>query len=214
MKGFRFAGIAAGIKKKEGLRDLGLIVADTSCTGAALFTRNKVVAAPVILGKETVADGRLQAILVNSGNANCFTGEQGLDDAKTAVRQTADILGLSPDLVMVSSTGVIGQPLPMNKFESGIPMVAKALDTGTIEDFADAILTTDTCSKIVRKTGQLPTDSGIKEFNIIGVAKGSGMIRPDMATMLAYVLTDVTISTENLKSALTQANNRSFNRIT
>ncbi|HCY84537.1 MAG TPA: ornithine acetyltransferase [Desulfobacteraceae bacterium] len=214
MKGFRFAGIAAGIKKKEGLRDLGLIVADTPCTAAALFTRNNVVAAPVILGKKTVADGRLQAILANAGNANCFTGEKGLEDARATAQKTAAALGISPDLVLVSSTGVIGQPLPMGKFETGIPEVAKALDTGIIEDFADAILTTDTCRKIVRKTGQVNTGSGKKTFHILGVAKGSGMIRPDMATMLAYVLTDVAISSKNLKSALSHANERSFNRIT
>lgn len=214
IKGFRFAGIAAGIKKQAGMKDLGLIVAHTPCSGAALFTRNKVVAAPVILGKEVVADGRLQAILVNSGNANCFTGEQGMADAVASTRMTAERLGISPDLVMVSSTGVIGAPLPMDRFEQGIPDVAIALETGRIEDFAEAILTTDTCTKIVRKTGQVETESGTKEFSVLGVAKGSGMIRPDMATMLAYVLTDAAVGARDLKTALVHANERSFNRIT
>ncbi|MCG8636952.1 MAG: bifunctional glutamate N-acetyltransferase/amino-acid acetyltransferase ArgJ [Desulfobacterales bacterium] len=213
MNGFRFAGIAAGIKK-NGLKDLGLIYAEKPAVGAALFTRNKVVAAPVTLGRKTIADGRIQAILANSGNANCFTGEQGLADAKNTAETTARALGISPDLVMVSSTGVIGAPLPMEKFESGIPQVTAALVEGGLEDFSDAILTTDTCRKIVRRTGRIKTDSGAREFSILGIAKGSGMIRPDMATMLAYVLTDITIGAEDLKQALTHANERSFNRIT
>ncbi len=219
MKGFKFAGVAAGIKKteiieKSDLKDLGLIYAEKPAVGAALFTRNKVVAAPVILGREMIADGKIQAILANSGNANCFTGEQGMADAKTSAQIAARTLGISSDLVMVSSTGVIGEPLPMDKFESAIPKVQSALEEGSIEDFADAILTTDTCRKIVRKTGRIETDNGVKQFSIVGVAKGSGMIRPDMATMLAYVLTDVAIGATDLKQALTHANERSFNRIT
>lgn len=214
MKGFRFAGIAAGIKKDKGVKDLGLILADHPSTSAALFTRNKVVAAPVTLGREAVADGRLQAILANAGNANCFTGNQGLEDARSTTLMAAEALAVSPDLVMVSSTGVIGAPLPMKKFSSGIPLAVEALETGTVEDFADAILTTDTCRKIVKKAGQVKQGKRACKFNVLGVAKGSGMIRPDMATMLAYVLTDAAISPEDLKAALTHAGERSFNRIT
>jgi len=209
MKGFKFAGIAAGIKK-TGMKDLGLVYAEKPATGAALFTRNRVVAAPVVLGKKMIRNGRIQAILANSGNANCFTGDQGLEDAQTSVKLAAQSLDINPDLVMVSSTGVIGAPLPMDKFEIGIPDAVAELENGSLEDFSDAILTTDTCRKVVTKAGQI---NG-KAFAITGVAKGSGMIRPDMATMLAYVLTDVDISPDLLKQALVHANNRSFNRIT
>ncbi len=209
MKGFKFAGVAAGIKK-TGVKDLGLIYTQKPAAGAALFTRNQVVAAPVILGKEMIKNGRIQAILANSGNANCFTGDQGLEDAETSAQLTAQSLGIDPGLVLVSSTGVIGAPLPMDRFKAGIPLAVSALGADRMEDFSDAILTTDTCRKIVSRTGNI---NG-KSFTITGVAKGSGMIRPDMATMLAYVLTDVDISPDLLKQTLVHANDRSFNRIT
>ncbi|MBU0972356.1 MAG: bifunctional glutamate N-acetyltransferase/amino-acid acetyltransferase ArgJ [Proteobacteria bacterium] len=213
MKGFKFAGICAGIKK-NGHKDLGLILCEKPAAAAALFTRNRVVAAPVLLGKETIQSGECQAVLVNSGNANCFTGSQGLADA----RQTADLVARTFEIpreqVMVSSTGVIGAPLPMNRFESAIPLLKEEIDKGVLEDFAQAILTTDTCQKIISLTGQIDTPEGPKEFEVTGVAKGSGMIRPDMATMLAYVLTDADITAPDLHSALTAANDRSFNRIT
>ncbi len=209
MKGFKFAGISAGIKNND-LKDLGLIYAKNPASAAALFTRNQVTAAPVQLGKERIQDGKIQAILVNSGNANCFTGPQGMADAKRCTALTADALKIDPGLVMVSSTGVIGAPLPMDKFEAGIPQVVQALNQDGIEDFSEAILTTDTCRKMVTTSGEI---DGIA-FTITGVAKGSGMIRPDMATMLAYVFTDVQISPELLKKALQHAGNCSFNRIT
>ncbi|MDD9304934.1 MAG: bifunctional glutamate N-acetyltransferase/amino-acid acetyltransferase ArgJ [Desulfobacter sp.] len=213
MNGFKFAGISAGIKK-NGFKDLGLIFAEKKAVGAALFTQNLVKAAPVIFGQKMIQNGEIQAILANSGNANCFTGEKGLEDARACAHMTADVLGLYPDLVMVSSTGVIGSPLPMDKFESAIPRIKKALAKESVKDFADAILTTDTCQKIVQKTGEIKTPEGIKSFSILGVAKGSGMIRPDMATMLAYVLTDAAIDKDLLYQALVHANARSFNRIT
>ena len=213
MKGFKFTGIHAGIKK-NGLKDLGLIFCDKPATAAALFTRNQVAAAPVILGKETIQKGMCQAVLVNSGNANCFTGAQGLLDAKETANLVAAEFNISEDLVMVSSTGVIGAPLPMERFKSGIPRLKENLNNGSLEDFAQAILTTDTCQKIVRETGCIDTPQGPKTFSIMGVAKGSGMIRPDMATMLAYVLTDADLTAPDLHQALFSANERSFNRIT
>ena len=209
MKGFKFAGIKAGIKKKD-LKDLGLIYCDTPATAAALFTRNKVVAAPVILGRRKMAKGQLQAILVNSGNANCFTAQKGIDDAEACCRMVSGALGMSEDLVLVSSTGVIGAPLPLDKFESGVPEVVKVLSADGLVDFATAILTTDTRTKIIERKGEIAGQS----FTITGVAKGSGMIRPDMATMLAFVLTDVQIDASALKTGLTSANEKSFNRIT
>lgn len=209
MKGFRFAGIRAGIKQKD-QKDLGLIYSDSPAVAAALFTRNKVVAAPVILGKEKIKGGLCQAILVNSGNANCFTGDQGIKDARSCSEMVAKSLHMSQEHVLVSSTGVIGAYLPMEKFESGIKEIVEHLSENHINDFADAILTTDTCRKIVNETGSIKD----KPFSIIGIAKGSGMIRPDMATMLAFVLTDARISYEDLKTTLTDVNERTFNRIT
>lgn len=208
MKGFQFAGITAGIKK-NGKKDLGLIYCEKPAAAAALFTKNKVVAAPVILGKERIKTGRCQAILVNSGNANCFTGEKGLEDAVFCSDLVARSFGISPELVQVSSTGVIGAPLPTEKFAAAMPELKKQLDTANFTDFADAILTTDTCRKMVEKTG---TING-KTFTVTGVAKGSGMIRPDMATMLAFVLTDADVDPVILKKLLLAANQVSFNRI-
>jgi glutamate N-acetyltransferase/amino-acid N-acetyltransferase len=225
MKGFKFAGIHAGIKK-NGLQDLGLIFCDKPATAAALFTKNRVAAAPVILGKETIQKGLCQAVLVNSGNANCFTGSQGLLDARATAALVAKEFDISEDLVMVSSTGVIGAPLPMDRFKSGVPRLKEKIylndetglkekpHTSGLEDFAQAILTTDTCEKIVRETGSIDTPRGPKSFSIMGVAKGSGMIRPDMATMLAYVLTDADLTPTDLHQTLLAANERSFNRIT
>jgi glutamate N-acetyltransferase/amino-acid N-acetyltransferase len=209
MKGFKFAGIHAGIKKNN-KKDLGLIVCDRPGVAAALFTRNKVVAAPVILGKEKVADGSIQAVLVNSGNANCFTGERGVSDAVECTKMVSSTLGITEDLVLVSSTGVIGQYLPMNKFKTGVADIVSHLSESNVDDFANAILTTDTHTKIVNES----TLIGDKKISIMGVAKGSGMIRPDMATMLAFVCTDVDISDKDLKASLIRACEKSFNRIT
>lgn len=209
MKGFKFAGIHAGIKKND-QKDLGLIYCEKPAVAAALFTRNKVIAAPVILGKEKIKKGVCQAVLVNSGNANCFTGDKGIDDAAACSKMVAKSLGISQDLVLVSSTGVIGQTLPMDKFKTGIPNIIRDFSENHVDDFATAILTTDTRRKIVKKSGII----GDKKFSIMGIAKGSGMIRPDMATMLAFICTDVHISAQELKISLTSANEKSFNRIT
>lgn len=209
MKGFKFAGICAGIKKNGG-KDLGLIYCEKPASAAALFTRNKVMAAPVILGKEKIKNGSCQAVLVNSGNANCFTGKKGIADAIACSKLLGDCLDIDEDLVLVSSTGVIGANLPMDKFEAGIPEIVKHLSSEGMDDFADAILTTDTHRKMVKQNGEI----GNKIFSIMGIAKGSGMIRPDMATMLAFICTDAEISPQDLKICLSSANEKSFNRIT
>ena len=209
MKGFKFAGIPAGIKKNH-RRDLGLIYCEKPAVAAALFTRNKVAAAPVILGRQKILKGVCQAVLVNSGNANCFTGQKGIEDAVACSKRVGQSLGIDQDHVLVSSTGVIGARLPMAKFKTGIPEVVDRLSDHHLDDFADAILTTDTCRKIVRVTGAIDN----RQFSILGIAKGSGMIRPDMATMLAFILTDVSLSSSDLKAALILANEKSFNRIT
>jgi len=208
MKGFKFAGIHAGIKKNN-RKDLGLIYCEKPAVAAALFTKNKIVAAPVVLGKEKIKEGLCQAVLANSGNANCFTGDQGMEDAIACSQLTAKALGITEDVVFISSTGVIGQNLPMNKFETGIMDIVPYLHEKKVDDFADAILTTDTKRKVVEQSGLIAG----KKFTILGIAKGSGMIRPDMATMLAYVCTDIAISALDLKTCLTLANEKSFNRI-
>ena len=208
MIGFQFSGISAGIKK-TGTKDLGLIFSESPASAAALFTRNKVVAAPVIVGKRTLKSGKIQAILVNSGNANCFTGQQGIDDAMTCAGWVSTKLHIPESWVLVSSTGVIGQPLPMDRFKTGIPKTVDALSKGGLNDFAAAILTTDLCSKVVEKE---VTFNG-RTVCITGIAKGSGMIRPDMATMLAFICTDADIDPAILNDMLIQANEKSFNRI-
>ncbi|MEE4364638.1 MAG: bifunctional glutamate N-acetyltransferase/amino-acid acetyltransferase ArgJ, partial [Desulfotignum sp.] len=213
INGFSFAGIHAGIKK-NGRRDLGLILCDKPAAAAAVFTKNQVKAAPVILGQQMIKKGLCQAVLVNSGNANCFTGEQGIKDAQHSARLAADTFGIPEDLIMVCSTGVIGAPMPMDRLASGVPQLKTQIASGTLDDFADAILTTDLAPKTVMKTANIETDRGLQTVSMAGVAKGSGMIRPDMATMLAYVLTDAHISAPDLKSALTAACDKSFNRIT
>ncbi len=208
MRGFKFAGIHAGIKNND-QKDLGLIFSEKPAAAAALFTRNKVVAAPVILGREKIKSGLCQAVLVNSGNANCFTGQKGIEDAATCSKQLSNRLGIADDLVFVSSTGVIGANLPMNNLKSGINKISERLSEDHLDHFANAILTTDTRSKIVKKNGKIRN----KNISIVAVAKGSGMIRPDMATMLAYICTDADIDAKTLKTVLKRANDKSFNRI-
>jgi glutamate N-acetyltransferase / amino-acid N-acetyltransferase len=208
-KGFKAAGIVAGIKK-NGSKDLGCIFSETPATVAGMFTRNRVKAAPVLLDRERVKSGNCRAIIVNSGNANCCTGGQGMQNAISMARLTADALNLPEEMILVSSTGVIGQPMPMEKLAAGIPKVVGQLDADGLADFAEAIMTTDTIPKIVSREG----DIGGKRFTVVGVAKGAGMIRPDMATMLSYVCTDAEVSAEVLKESLKKAVDGSFNRMT
>jgi glutamate N-acetyltransferase/amino-acid N-acetyltransferase len=207
--GFKVAGIAAGLKKK-GKKDLGLMVSQVPATVAGVFTKNQVKAAPVILDRRRIKTGVCQAIIVNSGNANCCTGEQGIRDAETMASLTASELGISEDLVLVASTGVIGESLPIEKIDAAIPTMVKSLQSGGIPDLARSIMTTDTVPKMVSAHGVVDG----KTFTVTGVAKGAGMIRPDMATMLCFVCTDVKASSDILKEILMKAVNRSFNRIT
>ncbi|MCK5097953.1 MAG: bifunctional ornithine acetyltransferase/N-acetylglutamate synthase, partial [Desulfobacteraceae bacterium] len=208
MKGFKFHGIDAGIKP-DNQADLGIIFSEKPASLAAVFTKNKIIAAPVILGKDRLNHGICQAVLVNSGNANCFTGEQGLKDAIQSSNLVAKALGIPDEFVIVSSTGVIGLPLPMGKFEKGIPLLIQDINSGSIDNFAKAILTTDTTKKTIIKKCVIKD----KEYSIAGIAKGSGMINPDMATMLAFVCTDLNISSSSLQPVLQKSCDRSFNRI-
>jgi glutamate N-acetyltransferase/amino-acid N-acetyltransferase len=207
-KGFTASGIAAGIKK-IGKKDLGLIFSQTPASTAALFTRNRVQAAPVCLDRQRVASGEAQAVIANSGNANCCTGNQGDADARLMTRLAAEELGVAEDLVLVASTGVIGVPMPMQRITAAVPTLVRAMSPEGLDDFAEAIMTTDTVPKVIVDAAA----AGGVAYTICAVAKGAGMIRPDMATMLCFVCTDVAAEPALLRSALAAATERSFNRI-
>ena len=207
--GFRAAGVAANIKK-ENVLDLGLIFSDKPAKVGGVFTRNLVQAAPVILDRELVQGGAARAIIVNSGNANCCNGLKGIEDAKTMARLAALELEIESDEVLVASTGVIGAPMPMDRIEKAIPLLARSLQADGFSDLSIAIMTTDTVPKLVSQTGRI---NG-KTFTVTAVAKGAGMIRPDMATMLCFVCTDIDADPDYLSYALYMAAERSFNRIT
>ena len=207
--GFKAAGIAAGIKK-TGQKDLGLIFSEKPATVVGVFTKNRVKAAPVLLDKKRIATGKCQAIIANSGNANCCTGEQGMRDAAAMTQFAAKGLNIPEDLVMVASTGVIGTPLPIGKVETAVPGLIDSLDEKGFSELAESIMTTDTVPKVVTETGTIHD----KSYTVTAVAKGAGMIRPDMATMLCFVATDIQASSDILQKILSTAANRSFNRIT
>lgn len=208
--GFRVAGCSCGIKP-SGKPDLATVVADQPCDAAAVFTRNNIPGAPIVIGKRHVADAKLQAIIVNAGISNVATGKAGEEDAIAMCRHAADALGIEAGLVLPSSTGVIGVPLPMDKIAPGIATLLSRLDSGAEADAAaaEAILTTD----LVRKLAATQIQLDGKPARIGAMAKGSGMIAPNMATMLCYITTDANIAPALLQQALTHAVNQSFNRI-
>ena len=208
--GIRAAGIHAGIKKAAETKDVALIVTDAPATAAGVFTKNSVTAAPVFVCREHLTDGRAQAVIVNSGNANACTGEVGMVNAQQMAAATAEQLGIDADLVLVSSTGVIGQQLPMDKIENGIQAAASALSTEGGADAAEAIMTTDTYPKSVAVEIEI---SGVS-VRIGGIAKGSGMIAPNMATMLSYLTTDAKINAEVLQAALNRVVDDTYNLLT
>lgn len=204
--GFRFAGLAAGIKK-TGLPDLGLAVAERPVASAAVFTTNMVQAAPVKVARERLSSGYAQAALVNSGNANACTGKPGLAATLSTSAAIAAALGIDEALVVPSSTGVIGQLLPADKVVAAAPALVDKLAKHGAVDFAQAILTTDKSQKTALRT--LAVDGG--QVTLLGIAKGAGMIHPRMATTLAFVFTDANVSPALLKSALGRAADHSFN---
>ena len=195
--GFKAAGVVSGLKK-NGQKDLGLIYSEVPANVAGLFTRNLVQAAPVLLDRQRITRGLCRAVIVNSGNANCCTGEQGMQDAVRMARLAADGISVAEDEVLVASTGVIGEPLPVEKIEVAMPDLIKALHPEGIFDFAEAIMTTDTVPKVVSHMAEVAG----RTFTITGVAKGAGMIRPDMATMLCFVMTNVLAPPGILKEML------------
>ncbi|MFO7860878.1 MAG: bifunctional glutamate N-acetyltransferase/amino-acid acetyltransferase ArgJ [Desulfosalsimonas sp.] len=208
-KGFRAAAVCAGLKK-NGKKDLALIVSDTPAAAAGVFTKNRVQAAPVRLDKQRLSSGVGRAIIVNSGNANCCTGDQGMADARAMTRLAADGLKADEAHVLTASTGVIGQHLDMDKIRAAVPGLVSGLSEDGFAAAAEAIMTTDTRPKLVFEQGQM----GEKTYSLAAMAKGSGMIRPDMATMLCFVCTDLEIPAADLQRALVSANEASFNRIT
>jgi len=205
--GFAAGGVRAGIKEK-GL-DLGIIVSKVPAVAAGVFTTNAFKAAPVLITQEHIKRGVAQAIVVNSGNANCCTGKAGLYAAKTMAEEVAARFGCEPEEVLVASTGVIGKTLPIDKVAAGISKIEVEEGEEGFKKFAEAILTTDThikvCSAVIEEGGS--------EIRIIGIAKGAGMIAPNLATMLAFFLTDAVVGEGVLESILKDAVEKSFNRI-
>ncbi len=207
-KGFVAGGIHCGVRKSR--KDLAILLSKVPATVAAVFTTNRAAAAPVLVCRQILAASETtRALVVNSGNANACTGERGESDAWSMVNATAASLGVDPSQVMVSSTGVIGEFLPIAKIIDGISCLAPTLSTDGGGDAAQAIMTTDTVSK--ECAVQFPV--GASTVTIGAMAKGSGMIHPNMATMLAFVTTDATISRPLLQNALSEANRVTFNRI-
>ncbi|HWZ45800.1 MAG TPA: bifunctional glutamate N-acetyltransferase/amino-acid acetyltransferase ArgJ, partial [Candidatus Saccharimonadales bacterium] len=208
--GFLFSAATAGIKP-SGKPDLALALAPEGATAAAMFTRNQVVAAPVTIGRENLrrGQGKIRALIVNAGNANCATGAPGLSAAKTVCSELAKYLETSPAQVFPSSTGIIGVPLPFEKITAAIPRLLAEAGTDKLMAFATAIMTTDTKSKAA--SAQISYKGS--HVRLAGVAKGAGMIHPNMATMLVYLFTDVKANPKELQSCLKRAVDQSFNNI-
>lgn len=209
--GFRFAGVYTGVKKNPNKRDMALVVSDPPAAAVGLFTTNRVCAAPVRVCRERVPMSDLQAIVINSGNANACTGDPGVENARAMCRQVADKLGCLERQVLVCSTGVIGRPLPMEQIAAGIEkIVGLATDEpDSFEAAAAGILTTDTKTKIAFASVQTPNGW----IRLVGFAKGAAMIGPNMATMLAFILTDAVATPEELAPLLRGAVDVSFHSI-
>jgi glutamate N-acetyltransferase/amino-acid N-acetyltransferase len=206
--GFKASAVAAGIKKRGGL-DLGLIFSEREASAAAVFTANKVKAAPVLVSQENVKKGKARAIVANAGNANACTGEAGLQSARYTMEGIAKELGIGPEQVLVASTGVIGAPLNTELIGKALPELVKGLSPDAVPRVVEAIMTTDCFSKLSRFEGK----AGGKPYKVVGMAKGAGMIMPDMATMLCFVLSDIAIEPTQLNEALVWGVQRTFNRI-
>ena len=209
VKGFRLSGVHAGIKP-DGALDLALLVADEPAVAAGVFTRNRVRAAPVVISERRLKAGICQAILVNSGNANACTGKQGEEAALTSTRAAAGALGTATKLVVPASTGVIGVQLPHKTIEVAIPSLVSGLSAGGASLFSRAIMTTDRGPKIAETEVKV----GRTDCRVLGIAKGAGMIHPNMATTLAFVITDAAIGQRTLQRFLGRATEHTFNRAT
>jgi glutamate N-acetyltransferase / amino-acid N-acetyltransferase len=208
IKGFQFSAVEAAIKK-PGRKDLALIFSEVPALACAVFTVNAVKAAPVLLSAERIRSGHAQALLVNSGNANACTGEKGMIAAREASRLVAESLGISDEAVQVSSTGVIGVQMPTERINKTVPALVEGLTSGTLDDIAQAIMTTDTFPKMEARNGQ----AGGISYTVAGIAKGAGMIMPNMATMLSFIISDAAVEPAFLAAAFRSAVNSSFNAI-
>ena len=211
-KGFKAGSVHCGLKRDKRNHDIGIIFSEQPCKTAALFTTNQIVAAPIKLSRDVVKNGKAHAIVVNSGNANACTGKKGEKDAETMALLTSRHLNIKPDEVLVASTGIIGHHLPMAKIKSGISNSAECLGNKNTHaiSIAKAIMTTD----LVHKQIAVKTKIGGKEITIGAIAKGSGMISPDMATMFCFITTDAAISLNTLRSCIKRSTESSFNQIT
>lgn len=209
INGFSAAAVKAGIRHRDRL-DLGLIYSEVPAVAAGVFTTNKVKAAPLLLDMERLGQGRAQAVVVNSGNANACTGPEGMEAARAVSSLVARQLDIDEELVQVASTGVIGRKLFLQPFEQSIPELAARLSADGFAEVAEAIMTTDT----VAKTSYNRVEIDGTPVSILGIAKGSGMIMPDMATMLCFVVTDAQIIFPELLAAIRRGVEKTFNRIT
>jgi len=208
VRGFKASVMEAGIKKRGGL-DLALIFSEREASAAGVFTGNKVKAAPVLVSQENIKRGRARAIIANSGNANACTGDAGLQSARYTVEAVAKELGISPEEVLVASTGVIGAPLNTDVIGKALPALAKGLSAEALPRVVEAIMTTDSFPKLSLFDGK----AGGKSYKVVGMAKGAGMIMPDMATMLCFIITDIAVDPIRLNDALVWGVKRTFNRI-
>jgi glutamate N-acetyltransferase/amino-acid N-acetyltransferase len=208
-RGYRYAGVHSGLRPDPERLDLAVVASEAPATAAGVFTQNRVVAAPVQVCRERLPASDARAIVICSGNANACTGQRGLDDARRMTAVAAEALDCRPEQVLVCSTGVIGRPLPMPVIEPGIRAAVNRLDEGpaALESAARTILTTDTGIKV--STRALPLGTG--EVRLTGFAKGAAMIGPNMATMLAFVLTDAAVAPEDLARLAPSAAERTFN---
>ena len=207
VRGFTASAVKAGLKKDRAL-DLALIVSEKETAVAGVFTTNKVVAAPVIVSRENVKSGGARAIIANAGNANACTGKAGLNDARRTAQLVADKLGIGVDEVLVASTGVIGQPLNVGRIAEALPSLIEGLSPDGIPHAAQAIMTTDSFAKISHFEG-----SAGRPYRILGIAKGAGMIMPNMATMLCFMMSDIRIDSHDLNGILSSSVETTFNRI-
>ncbi len=208
-EGYRFSVAQAGIKYND-RNDMGLIFSEKPAQVAGVFTKNLIKAAPVMITRRRVRKGRARAILVNSGNANACTGKRGTEDALELSRELAERLNLPENDILIASTGVIGTALPVDRMKAAIPDLITKLSPQRLPELAKAIMTTDTFEKLFSTTFTV----GRKSFTLTGVAKGAGMIAPDMATMLSFIMTDATVSTDALRRALREVVEDTFNSIT
>jgi len=206
--GFQLSSVSSGVKK-NGKKDLALIFSDVPAKAAAVYTTNVVKAAPVILGQERIKLGLCQAIVINSGIANAFTGTSGYQNAVQITKDISASLGIEENLIIPSSTGLIGGPLPVSRIKKAIPNLISKLGPGGVEEVAKAIMTTDKFPKFAFRKIKI----GKKEGTIAAIGKGAGMICPNMATMLCFIITDININKTTLKKALVNSVDNSFNKI-